>query len=205
VYQGFVLIERSYLRESWFPSPGHCYSLAAVDGHQQLEYLRHLLDLAYSEGVELHVYFSPFHARFADAMAAAGLWSEFEQLKREVLSMNLELAKNYGEEPFPLWDFSGYNSISTEVIPKRGDRVSRMQYFVDGTHSTRLTGDMVQDRLFDTLAAATRLPVDFGIRLLPETIDAALEKGRQQQLLYQTAHPQQTASLTAMAKKFGRN
>lgn len=203
-YQGFRVTERNYLRETWYPQPNDCYALAADDTKVQLEYLRNLMELAHAEDVELHVYFSPFHARFAELMAAAGLWSIFEELKAETVALNEVTAKRAGAKPFPLWDFSGYNAVNTEEIPAPEDRQTRMRYYVDGTHSTSNTGDLVQDVLFG-ITGVDRSPVaGFGRRLSSDNLSEELAAIRAQQDQYRSRHAAQFRELLGTAGKFGR-
>ncbi len=203
-HQGFKVTERNYLRETWFPQPQSCYSLVRDGSKVQLDHLRKLLYLAHHNNVELHVYFSPFHARFAELMVAAGLWTVFEELKTDVVALNETIATELGLEPFPLWDFSGYNAVNSEQIPAPGDSSTRMKYYVDGTHSTSLTGDLVQDVLFDTNVAKGGGVPGFGHQLTGGTLSNVLEHIRAEQTRYRSQHAEQFRELLAMAGRFGR-
>jgi hypothetical protein len=82
-----------------------------------LNYFRSLLDIVYRDNVDLRILISPSHARLWEAPDSVGLWKKFEQWKREMVQINEQQANKYGKTPFPLWDFSGYNTFTTEEVP----------------------------------------------------------------------------------------
>ncbi len=196
--KAFQAVERRYMRSGWFPAPLHCFELK-VDGRiSQLDHLQRLLEQAYRQNTRLILYFSPFHARFAEAMHSAGLWPQFERLKRQLVQMNTELAAQYQAELFSLWDFSGYNSITTAAVPALNDTATKMQYFFDSTHSTPLTGRLVQDVLFAVQSGAAPAPADFGRRLQADNIERILAKDRAARLSWVSTHPQDVQEITEL-------
>ena len=196
--KAFQAAEKRYMRNGWFPAPLHCFELE-VDGRvSQLDHLRRLMEQAYRQKTRLILYFSPFHARFAEAMHSAGLWPQFEQLKRQVVQMNTELAAQYQAELYKLWDFSGYNSITTEAVPALNDTGTKMRYFFDGTHSTPATGTLVQDVIFAVQSGAEQAPADFGKRLQLDNIETVLAQDRAARLVWMNTHPQDVQEITAL-------
>ena len=126
------------------------------------------------------------------------MWPQFEQLKREVLQLNVANAASAGKPPFPLWDFSGYNSINTEPVPAIDDNRSRMKYFFDGTHSTPLLGKLVQDVIFSVSSAGAQAPEDFGVRLLTGNIESLLAADRVARDDWVSSHSQDVAEIVAL-------
>lgn len=124
-----------------------------------LEHLQKIVDICKKRGIELKIFISPAHAAQWDSIRSAGLWSVFEQWKREVIKLA------------PVWDFSGYNSITTEPIRGR-----RMKNYIESSHYRKEVGDLVLNRMFDYRAET--VPEDFGVLITPENIEAHLEKIR---------------------------
>ena len=202
--RAFFKTEQHHISSEWFPQPRGCYSLA-VDGKKiQLAHLESLLLEAHRQNIPVILYFSPFHARFAEAMVAVGLWEKFEQWKREVLALNIRSARMASAEAFPLWDFSGYNAITTEDIPSLSS-ITRMKYFLDGTHSTPLTGMMVQDVIFDMRFSEREIPVDFGVQLSEQNIEEQILLTREFQQQYRQQHSAQFEDLVKTAAKYSRS
>jgi hypothetical protein len=124
--------------------------------------------------------------------------------KRQFVQMNTELAAQYQAELFSLWDFSGYNSITTEAVPALADTDTKMQYFFDGTHSTPLTGVLVQDVVFAIQSGPQRAPADFGQRLQLDTIEKVLAADRAARHAWMNTHQQEVQEITALADSYPR-
>ena len=74
----------------------------------------------------------------------------------------------------PLWDFSGYNSVTTENIPIRGDSNVRMQYFWKFSHYKTVVGGWILERVLNAERSKSHIPQDFGVQLSRENIEAHL-------------------------------
>lgn len=116
--------------------------------------LQALVEMCEARNIDLKVFISPAHAMQWEALRKAGLWSEFEAWKREVVKIT------------PVWDFSGYNRITTEPVS------DRMTHFWDSSHYRKEVGDLVLNRLF--AYEGERVPDDFGVLLTGETIESHL-------------------------------
>ncbi len=156
---------------------------------------RKLLRLAHRREVKLHLFISPSHARLWEAWRLASTWPHIEEWKRAVVAANQEEARVAGRPPFPLWDFSGYNSITTEPVPPAGDRDSLMRGYWEGSHYSAATGRLVLDRLFGHEKPTRPLPDDFGVRLNEANIEAHLAAVRAAGERYRLASPQDVAEL----------
>ncbi|MEO1590296.1 MAG: hypothetical protein AAFU71_03275 [Cyanobacteria bacterium J06632_22] len=124
---------------------------------EQLDAFRALVEVCRDRNIDLVVFISPSHAVQWETIRATGHWQTFETWKRELVSI------------IPVWDFSGYNSITTEPI------ADVMQNYSDSSHYLPSVGDIV---LQQSLGSTTASPKDFGIWLTPENIDAHLEQIR---------------------------
>jgi hypothetical protein len=134
------------------------YSSSYKLSQERLLLLKSIIDSCQQKGIALTIFISPSHATDMEGLHALGLWSEFEQWKREVSKIA------------PIWDFSGYNSITTEPIAKN------MKYYLDSSHYRKETGDLILNRLLSY--QENTVPEDFGVLMTPENIEAHLAKIR---------------------------
>lgn len=167
------------------------YLLAYPDGTgSPLEDLRELVAFARDADIDLRLLISPAHARQYEAIDLSGLWPVWEQWKRETVAiLAVDAAAHPGEQPFPLWDFSGYNSVTTEPVPDEGDAESRMRWYWDSSHYRRETGDLVLDRVLRHREVERELPPDFGVLLTRGNLERHLRDIRDAQAAYRRARP----------------
>ncbi len=118
--------------------------------------------------------------------------------------MNEEEAQRAGQSTFPLWDFSGYNSISTEVVPVLGDTTTIMHWYFDSSHYTPAAGDLVFDRIFNYKSPDRTVPDDFGVLLTNQNIEFHLANIRSDREHYRQSHPDDINEIEAMARKVAK-
>jgi hypothetical protein len=156
-------------------------------GRSTYDELARLLRFARRHGIDLRVVIPPSHALLFEAIHRAGSWERFEDWKRTLVRLVAEEAAEHpGAPAHQLWDFSGYNSITTEPIPAPGDRVARMRWFWEAVHVKRETGDLVLDRVLGRPGVG--LPDDFGRRLAPDDLEAHLRRIRADRDGYLAGH-----------------
>ncbi len=194
----FRRIERQYMTLSWFPRPERRFSLRLADGSGSLRHLRRILADAYRAGIDARLAFMPFHARLAESLRAVGLWDSFERWKREVVLAVEEEARGAGRPAYPVWDFTGYNSITAEAVPPAGDSDSRMRWHLDATHVSRAAGDLMQNILLG--APGERAP-DFGRRVDSRNIAGHLERERRRRERYAAAFPEDVREILETAER----
>lgn len=199
--QSFQRVERQYLDSDYFPPPLRLYRFEdPQSGASTLAAFRRILDAARAHGVDLHLYISPEHARLLEVAVQSGLWPRFEEWKRELVAIvAAEAAAAPGRQPYPLWDFSGYNSVTCEEVPSAGDRQTQMRYFWEGSHFKSETGDLLLDRLFVRCQPGREVPADFGVRLSPSNIETHIEEIRLRQQAYRKGHPADVAEIVEQA------
>ncbi|MEQ9553735.1 MAG: hypothetical protein RIM23_29445 [Coleofasciculus sp. G3-WIS-01] len=151
IVKGFKFSLNKYLHD---PSLYQDYTLS----RHQLNYLKQLIHLCQENQITIQIFISPSHATQWEAIRKAGLWSVFEDWKREVVKIT------------PVWDFSGYNRITTEPISER-----MINYF-DNSHYRQNVGDLVLNRLLQY--SSDIVPKDFGVLITPETIESHLHNIR---------------------------
>ena len=127
---------------------------------EQMTAFRDLVRDCKARGIELKVFISPAHALQWEAIHLAGQWAAFEQWKREVAAIT------------PVWDFSGYNSVTTEPL------TSATRNYIESSHYLPHVGRWVLDRMFGY--PSPQLPADFGVLLAPDGLDEHFSRIREQ-------------------------
>lgn len=175
----------------------------SIDDSQtaSLVYFRRLVEGSRTHGTHLIVLISPSHAREWSAIWAAGRWPQVEQWKRDLLTIIAEdAARHPWKEPFALWDFSGYNSITTEEVPQAGDTMTQMRWYWEASHYKKEVGDMMLARLFNYHDPKQQVQDDFGTKLTFENIDAHLQTVREQQHIWHLQHQQDIQEIMGLVK-----
>lgn len=187
--QMFWNMEASILNLYKDAGSGSCYQQGDKDENDDTKarhYFQAMLERAYTDSIDFYVFFSPVHARIYETWCLGGMWGQIENTKRDIVAMVEETAQRFGKKPFPVWDFSGYNSVTTEPVPEPGDRKSLMRGYWEGSHYSRVTAGFVLDRMF---AGGAAVPDDFGVLLTGENIDEHLRNIYQQHVRYAASNP----------------
>ena len=123
---------------------------------------------------------SPSHAEQVEAIRASKTYEIYENWKRLVVRTVEELAKKHGKPPIPIFDFQGYNSVTTKIPGK--NRPDENGYYLESSHYTPKTGDLVLRRVFGK--DLDEVPDDFGVLITSKNIESHLQDQRQRQSLY---------------------
>jgi hypothetical protein len=189
-HKAFRFTEKKNMNLVWFQRPHQYEFIDPNTGQSSFDDLRRLLDTAYRDNIDLRMLVSPSHARLWEALHAVGLWSKFEQWKRELVTINEQQAKKYGKQPFPLWDFSGYNSYTTENV------TDNMKWYWESSHYKEELGNIVLDSVFER-----KIADDFGVLINTKNIDKHLADIRIQQQQYRKDHPIDAAEVLKLAEE----
>jgi hypothetical protein len=127
------------------------------------------VNLGKQHNIDLKVFLSPVHAAQLEAIRVAGIWSIFEQWKREISKVT------------PVWDFSDYNSITTEPIS------NDMKNFFESVHYRKEVGDLILNRMFHYHEET--VPDDFGILLTAGNSESHLKKIRADREVWAKKNP----------------
>lgn len=130
-----------------------------------------LVALTKENNIDLQVFISPSHATQWEAIRATGRWQAFEDWKRDLAKVT------------PVWDFSGYNSITTEPLS------SEIQNYADNSHYTKPIGDLILNRIF--AYQENQVPDDFGVLITPENIETHLAKIRSDRQVWSEENPEE--------------
>jgi hypothetical protein len=192
--------ERNYIVNVYLSK----YFLACRDKPDPADHYRALLTLAHRARLDLHLLISPSHARQWEALRASGLWDVWEDWKRRLVRINAEEAARAGADPFPLWDFSGFTTLTTEPFPAPGDREARMRWYWESSHFNMDLGNLVLDRVLDHREPGRAIPADFGVRLGPGNVEAHLAAVRADRERWAKAFPadvREIAEITAEVRR----
>ena len=198
----FMNSEKMYLQSKYLPAPTCSYAFSSLGQPSTLQDMRSIIALAYARRIALKLFISPSHARQWEVIATAGLTEKWETWKRELVQINTEEAQRVHRAPFPLWDFSGYNEISTEAVPLDGDTKNTMRWYSDSSHYTPALGNLLLDRM--SRSVVKELPDDFGVLLTPDTLENQLAAIRRGHAAYRASHRDDEAEIAQMAMEAAR-
>jgi hypothetical protein len=159
-------IFRLHLKTAYFDGWYDHYQMSP----EQLKAFQVIVETCKAKGIDLKVFISPAHVTQMEAKRAAQLWPAFEAWKRELVKIT------------PVWDFSGYNSITTEPLTEE------MQNYLESSHYVKEIGDLVLNRLFDDQLET--VPSDFGVLVTSENIESHLAQIRAQRQVWATQNPE---------------
>lgn len=167
-------------------------------GAGQLRDFEKVLRLYADNGVQVHLFVSPIHAALLTLIEELGLNAQYNEWERALVAtvamVNADLDP---AAQLVLWDFSGYNSITTEPVPAEG---ARMQWWRDPPHYQPTVGDMIIARLLNKDSAVT-IPADFGIRLTPANIESVQADRATAALRYAETAPAEVANTRRLVKE----
>ena len=144
--------------------------------------------------VRVRVYLNPTHALMHEALYWRGKWAALEQWEGTLAS--LAAARRAQGCDLRLYDFSGYNSITTETLPAPGS-MAAMLYYWEPSHYRANVGRMLMQRMFG--GAGDVAPDDFGVELLPAMMAAHLQRQRSLRDAYRASHGADSALAHALA------
>lgn len=130
-------------------------SLSSFD----LEYYKRLLEYGYANHINIELFISPAHARQWVLLYHCGLWDDWQNWKKELVSINESVAYSYNAKPFNIWDFSGFNNITTETVPAQGSN-ELMKWYYESSHYKYITGDLIIDTIYNNTNY-----LDFGLKI----------------------------------------
>jgi hypothetical protein len=178
--------------------PGRIAQPAIGAGETSLAYIGRIVAFCRAQRVDLRIFIAPEHAHQLEITAAIGEWATLENAKRSLVQLLAEdSARHAGAPPIPLWDFSGYSSVTTEALPESGSH-AEMKFYWDSSHFKDIVGDFVLDRLFNSSRPRKEIPADFGVPLTPATIEPALARLRADRLAYRRSHPEDVAWIQSL-------
>lgn len=136
-----------------------------------------------SDRAALSVFITPSHAALVETAMLVGKGSDYETWVRRLT----EICAAHG---LTLWDFGGYNRITTTPF------ASFDETFTDAAHFQPAVGRLIVDALF----RGATVP-DFGVRLTPEGIAAYLEEQRAARAQWHERQPDDVGLIDEAVKR----
>ena len=195
------IYEETYFAYKYRPPPDYDYFLFDDKGvSPKLDVLQAIIEYCDTQNILMSIHISPSHARIWEIIRILKLWPEFEKFKRELVKIvdarNERLPK---KTAISLWDFSGYNSITTEPFPPLNSPKSVMKGYWESTHYKSEIGDLVLDKMLKL--DNPNIPPEFGVLITGANIEKHLETLRAQQAKYQLDGRSDIDELEALASR----
>jgi hypothetical protein len=202
--RAFLANEEVFISRTFRPEPSRRYDFEDRGARSSLLYFKQIAEICRRNGIELIVAILPAHARQNEAIRASGLWPKFEDWKRQLVQiLSNESQASGGNRPFALWDFSGYNSMTTETVPDIGNTESKMRYYFESSHFKKELGDMVLDRALGYQSAQRVIPADFGVLLTTGNVESHLAQIQSDQRNWRIKHPADVSEIENIARPLG--
>jgi hypothetical protein len=144
-----------------------------------------IVNLCRERNIKLIVFISPSHAIQWESIRATGEFKTWENWKRKVVQVT------------PVWDFSGYNSVTTEKL------ADVMENYADSSHYTAPVGNLVLNRILGY--QEDKVPKDFGVLITPQNVESHLAKIRADREEWVKKHPDELELVQDLEKKFVEN
>jgi len=174
------------------PAPAHDFKVRTAES-APLEELRRFFHERQKSSGETMLFISAPHAWQLELIDALGLWTQWEEWKRSVARINEEVAQELGREPLTLWDFSGYNTYTTEIVPPDLVATGPLVYFWDTSHFRHSLGARILDRL-----SGSKDSPGFGNRLTTARVEQLLSDTRKERDLWRGDRAQDVQDVRAV-------
>lgn len=159
--------------------------------------LRDMLATARRHGIELYFFVPPDHARHCETRRLVGVEPLFRQWLREVAEVLAAEAGPAGRR-FALWDFSGYNGVTTETVPAAP---GRMIWYNDSVHFTYRAGRAATDRMLGFADRELDGIDDFGEPITVESMEAHFARQDQTRARVLSHHPELVADVERLFRR----
>lgn len=121
----------------------------------KIQKFRSLVDICRENSIDLKVFTCPVRVVYWEVYWENGLWPQVEDLKRQLCAIH------------PLWDFTGYNPITTETLDMDGKPL-----YHECSHFSHHVGGLLMKRMYGLPS-----PIDtIGYLLTPETVESDFAK-----------------------------
>lgn len=171
---------------------------AAATVQQGLADFRTMLRFAHQHDIDLRLYLSPIHARLQAATGVVGIEPAWENWKRSLAALNEEVAAEYGQPPFRIWDFASINPYTVEEFPR--DPQARMQWYEESSHFSQALGNRLLDVVLGRPEGVAWAGEGFGTPLQAGTIEDWLGQQREARRQWAQAHPDDMQDLVRVAR-----
>ena len=148
------------------------------------------LELLCKADIHVMLYVNPLHALTVENFLQQGYGAELDQWTRRLV--HATDPARLGGCNIQLFDFSGFNSVTSERIPQVSGQ-AMMQNYWEGSHYRTVVGRQILAKMIP-LAGVT-VPVDFGVKLDLGNLEAHLARRPLERAIYRRKHPQELVLL----------
>lgn len=187
--------EIEYVKRIWRSGKEHRYCFQKPGQPDTLEVFRDMLRFARNSRIDVRFVINPEHARMLIALQETGLWPQYEDWKRNLVRVLVEEASDAKAPPFPIWDFSGFNTITTEKSPPLSRPHELARWFWEPAHFREEAGTLMLSKVMQNSSEATVGADGFGILLSSSNVDDWLVRTREAGLRYRATHADEVAVL----------
>jgi len=151
------------------------------------------------QGIELKIIISPMHAYKLETLYYLDLWDLFEYWKRRLTTIvETENQVNKRSIAAEIWDFSGYNSITTEPVPSKDNPGLQMRWYWEGSHYRDEMGDKLLECVLGEVAPGE---CSIGLQLSTVNISDHLSKIRKAGSAYRKSNANDIKMLKSLIKE----
>lgn len=151
----------------------------------QFRDFRGILRLCRAHNIKLTLIIAPTHASHLEAIHAAGLWPRYEMWKRRLThEIERDRSGNPRQEPFALWDFSGYGEMRSEPYLSDSEDAIPGKWFIDPAHPSGALGALMIDEICGSMGSEGTTKKGLGRRLNAENLDSVLAGLREERTAY---------------------
>lgn len=148
-----------------------------------LDNFREIIAFCRDRNIEVKAFITPIHATLTEAYHATDQVKEIEAIEREIV------------KTVPIWDFSGFNSITTEPL------CSQMAGYLDAIHYRKRVGDLMLRKMFQ-VQDSTVSP-DFGYLMTAQNIEQHLRENQQRWQDWHNKNPQLVQLISSLQQVKG--
>ncbi len=150
-----------------------------------------IISICKNNKIDLMLFITPAHCTLdGEAISAAHLSENMDNWKRKLM-------KICSDHHTILWDFSGYNSITTEEVK------SPMKYYWDSSHFSELASDYILKRMYHI--SDPNIPADFGVILKLSNVEQYLMETKSKRAQYILTHKGEINSIRDIVKMIDAN
>jgi len=135
---------------------------------KRIQLLEDVLNKIVNKGIKVSLFISPQHAKSMLMIDKLNLFNEYFQWMKDINHMVNHL-KARNRHNVKLWNFSGFNSVTNEVIPY--DK-SNMKYFFESSHYTPVVGNLILSKMKNDKQDVD----DFGHEVTDKNIDKIISE-----------------------------
>ena len=140
-----------------------------------------------NRGIRIRLYINPTHALTMSALYWNHKWDSMEIWLHQLVRIT-DTARHSGCD-IRLFDFSGFNNITTEAIPQVSGK-NTMENYWETSYYRNNVGTMILEKMFNPTPRS--MPSDFGVELNNTMLSAHLQKMRLDRDQYHIQHPIET-------------